>query len=81
MRVEGRGLKHFGEGQFHLIRESCEMSRGNLVVLVLNKMKVLDQQIAPPRPVPQQKLDLMRAVGSICLPFWVALARRRPSPG
>jgi len=27
MRIEGRGLEHFGEGELHLVGERREMSR------------------------------------------------------
>ena len=72
MRVEGRGLEHFGERQLHLVGERREMRRGNLVIFVLDQMQMLDQQIAPPRPVAEQKLDLVRG-GRIDL---AALGRR-----
>ena len=36
------------------------MGGGNLMILVLDQVQMLDQQVAPPRPVAEQKLDLMR---------------------
>ena len=63
MRVEGRGLEHFGKGQFHLVGKRREMRGGNLVILVLDQVQMLDQQIAPPRPVAEQQLDLMGGGG------------------
>ena len=54
MRVEGRGLEHFGEGELHLVGERGEMGRGNLVIFVLDQVQVLDQEVAPPRPVAEQ---------------------------
>ena len=60
MRIEGRGLEHFGKRQFHLVGERCEMRRRDLAVLVLDQVQMLDQQIAAPRPVAEQQLDLMR---------------------
>ncbi len=60
MRVEGRGLEHFGKRQLHLVGERREMRGGNLMILVLDQVQMLDQQIAPPRPVAEQELDLVR---------------------
>ena len=75
MRVEGRGLEHFGKRQLHLVGKRCEMGRGDLVIFVLDQVQILDQEIAPPRPVAEQKLDLMRR-GRIDL----AALRRRLGP-
>ena len=63
MRVEGRGLEHFRKRQLHLVGKRCEMRRRDLVILVLDQVQVLDQEIAPPRPVAEQKLDLMGGRG------------------
>ena len=60
MRVEGRGLEHFGERKLHLVGKRGEMRGGNLVIVVLDQMQMLDQEIAPPRPVAEQKFDLVR---------------------
>ena len=60
MRVEGRGLEHLGERQLHLVGKRGEMRRGDLVILVLDQVQMLDQEIAPPRPVAEQQLDLVR---------------------
>ncbi len=67
MRIEGRGLEHLGEGELHLVGERCEMRCGNLVILVLDQVQILDQEIAPARPVAEQQLDLVRG-GRIDLP-------------
>ena len=72
MRVEGRGLEHFGKGQLHLVGERREMGGRDLMICVLDQVQMLDQQIAPPRPVAEQQLDLMRG-GRIDL---AALGRR-----
>ena len=63
MRVEGRGLEHLGEGELHLVGKGCKVGRGNLVPGVLDEMQILDQQVAPPRPVAQQKRDLFSCLG------------------
>ena len=61
MRVEGRGLEHFGKRQLHLVGKRCEMGGRDLMILVLDQMQMLDQQIAAPRPVAKQELDFMRS--------------------
>ena len=63
MRIEGRGLEHFRERKLHLVGKRCEMGRGNLMILVLDKVQMLDQQIAPPRPVTQQERNLFGGLG------------------
>ena len=63
MRVEGRGLEHLGERQLHLVGERREMRCGNLMIFVLDQMQMLDQEIAPPRPVAEQKLRSRRRRG------------------
>ena len=63
MRVEGRGLEHLGKGQLHLVGKRCEMRRGNLAIGVLDQVQMLDQQVAPPRPVAEQKRDLFSGQG------------------
>ena len=55
MRVEGGGLEHFRKGQLHLVGERCEVGCGNLMIGVLDQVQMFDQEIAPPRPVSQQK--------------------------
>ena len=75
MRVEGRGLEHFGERQLHLVGERRKMGRRNLVILVLDQVQMLDQEVAPARPVAEQLLDLVRG-GRIDL----AALRRRLGP-
>jgi hypothetical protein len=35
------------------------MGRGDLAVGILNQMQVLDQKVAPPRPVAEQKRNLL----------------------
>jgi hypothetical protein len=76
MGVEGRGLEHFGKRQLHLVRQRREMTRGDLVILVLDQVQMFDQKIASPRPVAEQQFDLMRG-GRIDL---AALRRRLGSP-
>src|SRR5258708_3879274 len=56
MRVEGRDLIDLGLRQPHFGRERRKMRRGDMAVLVLDQMQVLDQQIAPARTIGQQRL-------------------------
>ena len=63
MRIEGRGFEHFSERQLHLVGKGCEMRRGNLVIGVLDQMQMLDQEVAAPRPVAQQLLNLVGGGG------------------
>ena len=67
MRVEGRGLEHLGEGELHLVGKRGEMSGRDLVIFVLDQVQIFDQEVAPPRPVAEQLLDLVRG-GGIDLP-------------
>ncbi len=60
MGVEGRGLEHFREGKIHLVGKRGEVGRGDLMIFVLDEMQMLDQEIAPPRPVAEQGFDLLR---------------------
>ena len=59
MRVEGCDLIDLGERHLHLGGERGEMGGRQITVLILNQMKVLDQQIAPARPVGEQPAHLL----------------------
>jgi hypothetical protein len=59
MRVEGRDLVHFGLRELHLGGERGEMRGGEMAVVVLDQMQMLDQQIAPARPVAEQRAHLV----------------------
>ena len=63
MRVEGRGLEHFRKRQLHLVGQRRQMRRRDLAIFVLDQVQVLDQEIAAPRPVAEQKLDLVGGGG------------------
>src|SRR5206468_12228904 len=52
------GLEHFRESELHLLRERGKMCSRDLVVSVLDEVQMLDQQVAPPRPVAQKKRNL-----------------------
>ena len=75
MRVEGRDLIDFGQRKLHLLRQRGEMRGGQMAVMVLDQMQMLDQQIAPARPVGEQRLHLVERL-RIDLP---ALRRARRS--
>ena len=83
VRVEGRDLVHFGQRHLHFGRESGQMRGGEVAVFVLNEMQVLDQEIAPARPVGQESPESPpSAAASTWRPFGVcrALRPRPPEP-
>ena len=55
MRIEGRYLINFGERHLHLKRQCREVRSRKIAIVVLNKMQMLDEQIAPARPIGQQR--------------------------
>ena len=59
MGVEGRDLVDFGERELHLLRQRREMRGGEMAVAVLDQVQVLDQQVAPARPVAEQRAHLV----------------------
>ena len=59
MRIEGRDLVDFGLRQLHLGRERGEMRGREIAVVVLDEMQMLDQQVAPARPVVEQRAHLV----------------------
>ena len=69
MRVEGRDLVDFGLRELHLGGERREMRGGEMAVAVLDQMQVLDQQIAPARPVAEQRATSASAAGSSLAAF------------
>ena len=58
MGVERRDLVDLGLRELHLRGERGEMRRRQMAVAVLQQMQVLDQQIAPARPVAEQRPHL-----------------------
>ena len=59
MRIEGRDLVDFGERELHLLRQRGEVRRGKMAVAILDQMQMLDQEIAPARPVAEQRAHLI----------------------
>ena len=62
MSVEGRDLVHLGERKLHLQRQRGKMGGREVAVFVLDQMQVLDQEIAPPRPVAEQRAHLVEGL-------------------
>src|SRR5437763_7463051 len=54
MRIEGRDLVDFGERQLHLLGERRKMCRRQMSVVVLDQMQMLDEEVAPERPISEQ---------------------------
>src|SRR5271156_4493059 len=55
MSIEGRDFVNFGERELHLLRQCGKMRGGQMAVMVLDKVQMLDEQIAPARPVGEQR--------------------------
>jgi hypothetical protein len=55
MSVERRDLVDFGERHFHLGRKRSKMWSRQVSVLILNEVQMLDQEIAPARPIGQER--------------------------
>ncbi len=77
MRVEGGDLVDFGLCQLHLLRQCCQMRGGQMPVMVLDEMQMLDQQIATARPVGEQRAHLVERRGVDLAALGGA---RRPAP-
>ena len=58
VRIECCGFVHRRLGQPHLLGERGEMRGAEVAVAVLDQMQMLDQQIAPARPVAEQRAHL-----------------------
>ncbi len=63
MRIEGRDLVDFGERELHLGGQRGEMRGGQIAVMILDQMQMLDQQIAPARPVGEQRAHFLKRRG------------------
>src|SRR5664279_469797 len=72
MRVEGRDLVDFGQRHLHLKRQRGEMRGGDVVVVVLNEMQMLDQEIAAARLVGKQSLDFGKRLRINLAALWRA---------
>ena len=58
VRVERRDLVDLGHGETHLGRERREMTSREAAIMVLNRVQMLDQQVAAPGLVAQQRAHL-----------------------
>ena len=76
MRIERGDLVDLDQRQPHLLGERREMARVQAAVMVLQQVQVLDQQVAPPLAVAEQRLHLGQRRG-IDLP---ALRLVAPAP-
>ncbi len=56
--IEARDLEHLGLREIHLGGERREVRRAEAPVAVLDLVQVLDQQVAPPRRVAEQRTHL-----------------------
>ncbi len=77
MRIESRCLKHLGKGKLHLVGQRRQMRCGNLMILVLDQVQMLDQQVAAARTVTEQRLDFLCSYRVNLTPLW---RRFRPFP-
>ena len=57
--IERGDLVHLRHRHLHLIRQRDQMRSGQAAVPVLNLVQMLDQQIAAPRRIAQQRQDLL----------------------
>ena len=60
MGVEGGDLINLGQSKLHFLRQRSEMRGGEMPVMILNEVQMLDQEIAPAWPVDQQRLNLFQ---------------------
>ncbi len=58
MGVERGNLVDLDQGQPHLFGQGRQMARIEAAVMVLQQVQMLDQQVAPPRALPEQGLHL-----------------------
>ena len=76
MGVERRHLPDLGHAQRHLLGQRAQMGGGKLAVRILDQVQELDQQIAPPRTIPQQGPHL----GKCCITELPPLGGVAPAP-
>ena len=59
MGVEGRDLVDLGLGKAHLVGKCRQMRGRQMAVAVLDQVEMLDQEIAPARPLAEQGAHLL----------------------
>ena len=74
MRVERRDLVDLGQRKLHFLGEGCKMRGGKMPEMILQKMQMLDQQIAPPLARTEKRLHRGERSG-IDLPAFGGCAR------
>src|SRR5262245_19150565 len=55
MRIEGRDLIDLRQRHLHLGGERGKVRGGNVTIVILDQMKMLDQEIAPTGPVSEKR--------------------------
>ena len=63
MGVERGDLVDLDKREAHLLGEGRQMARMEAAVMILQQMQMLDQQVAPPLALPEQRLDLVQSCG------------------
>ena len=70
MVIEGGDLINLGHCHFHLGGKRDEVRRGEATKVILNQMQELDQEIAAPRRVAQQRDHLLSRSSVNRAPLW-----------
>jgi hypothetical protein len=89
MGVKGRDFEYLGHRQPHFVRERLQVCGGQVAVVVLDQVQVLNEQIGRAGPAAERERDRPPsnaaisscAPGSSWRPLWKAGERRRPEPG
>ena len=76
MGVEGGDLVDLDQRQLHLLGQRRQMPRMEATVLVLEQMQEFDQQIAPARPVAEQRPHLRQRLRDRPGGPWACCGRR-----
>src|SRR5215472_11086341 len=77
MRVEGCDLIGLGQRQPHLVRKGGKVRGREIAVAILNKMQVLDQQIAAALAIAEQRADVRERLR---IDLATLRGARRPAP-
>ena len=72
MRIEGSHLVNFSQRQPHFPGQRCQVGGGQLVIVVLDQMQVLDQQIVSSWPITEKGTNVFDRPGVGLAPLWVA---------
>ena len=77
MRIEGCDLVDLGQSKLHFQRQSGKMRGREMAVAILNEMQILNEQIAPPFALAEQRTDFRKRLRIDLAAFWRA---RPPAP-